>query len=336
MTTFLVIAALLVVAALALLALPLLRDPTGRGTPARWSWVLASIAVVALAAGLYSYRSNWNWAPASEEMTPANMVSRLARRLEKQPDDVEGWLLLGRSYTQLEQHGLAAKAYQRADNLSPGRNVEALTGLAEALILSGQGDLAGRPGQLFEQALALQPDSIKALFYSAAAALERGEFPLAQTRFERLLAGNPPEQVRDLIRRTLEDLRQRAAVAQAPVPGAANAAVVVPVRIEVAPAIAAQVKAGAPLFLVARQPGVRGPPLAAKRLEARFPLEAELSATDAMMGGAGFKAGDRLEVTARVANQGGALARSGDPYGTVQVTVGQGGRIAVRIDSVTP
>jgi cytochrome c-type biogenesis protein CcmH len=352
MTTFLWIAALLLLFSLAVLAWPLWRRLAVGPERARITLVLLGILVVASSVGLYRSWSNWSWAPAATELTPQNMVSRLARRLEKEPDDLEGWLMLGNAYAELEQYPLAVRAYQRATRVSGERNVEALTGLAESLILANQGDLAGRPGHLFEQALALDPNSVKALFYSAAAALERGDFPLAQGRFERLLAGNPPPEVRDLIANTLESLRQRMAL-QPAAPGAAAPAAAAPsagpaasaqqgvaariaVRIELDPAVAAQVKDGSPLFLSARKPGVRGPPLAAKRLDARFPQDTSLDATDAMMGGAGFQSGDTLELTARVSNQGGAIARSGDPFATATVTVGQSGRVTLRINTLTP
>jgi cytochrome c-type biogenesis protein CcmH len=292
MTSFVWIAALLLALSLAVLVWPLWRGPAAGPQRARLTLVLLGILVVGSSIGLYRSWSNWSWAPAATELTPQNMVSRLARRLEREPEDLEGWLMLGNAYAELEQYPLAVRAYQRATRVSGERNVEALTGLAESLILANQGDLAGRPGQLFEQALALDPNSVKALFYSAAAALERGDFPLAQGRFERLLAGNPPPEVRDLIANTLESLRQRMALqpaapgAAAPAAGQAPAAqqgvaARIAVRIEIDPAVAAQVIDGSPLFLSARKPGVRGPPLAAKRLEARFPQDTSLVATDA-------------------------------------------------------
>ena len=60
-------------------------------------------------------------------------------------------------------------------------------------------ELDGRAGRLFEQALALDPHSGKALFYGAAAALRRGDLPLARERFASLLALGPPPNVKPIL-----------------------------------------------------------------------------------------------------------------------------------------
>ncbi len=96
--------------------------------------------------GLYLAWSNWNWKQANsgDEITPQNMVSRLARKLEKNPNDLDGWLRLGHSYTVLEQYPLAIRAYQKANELASGKNVDALLGLGEALVLSSDSEFTGR------------------------------------------------------------------------------------------------------------------------------------------------------------------------------------------------
>lgn len=345
MSEFLVVAGLLTLLAIALIVMPLVRPRAA--LPSRV--ILAVVSAVLLAGGaaaLYPAWSQWKWsAPAVAADSPAAMVGRLARRLEREPNDLEGWLMLGRSYAVIEQYPLSARAYQRADRLAGGTNVEAITGLAEALVLSDRSGLDGQAGRLFERALELDPSSTKALFYSAIAALERGERTLARTRFEKLLQGNPPPEVRRLIEEQVRMLSQEQSATSSPSGGAVAgatsapaAAVVVnvPLRITLAGSVAGKAAAGAPLFVMARVPGQRGPPLAAKRLEAKFPLELELSAADAVMGGSGFSAGQELEIEARIANGGSAIARSGDPYGTVKVRVGSGGRTAIEINQIRP
>lgn len=347
MTTFWLLALALGLFAAAFLVLPLVWRPSQRGPAATGAAVVVTLVLLGGAAVLYQSFSNWSWTPQADDGTPAGMVGRLARRLEKNPDDLNGWLLLGRSYAQLEQFPMAVRAYQRADRLASGSNAEALTGLAEALILAKESDLDGRAGRLFEQALLLDPSSTKVLFYSAIAAMERGEKPLALERFQRLLVNNPPPEVRRLIEGAVAQLQAPAAAsaaapaARAPQAASGQAAApasvaAVPLRITLDPKVAAQVQAGAALFVLARTPGERGPPLAAKRLQASFPQDVTLLASDAMLAGTGFAVGQQIEVVARVANGGGAIARSGDPVGSARVTVGQGGTIALRIDSITP
>jgi len=344
MSTFVMIAVLLALIAAAFIAVPLLRKSSQTGPVAGWAAIVATLVLLGGSAVLYQSFSNWSWAPKADDGTPANMVGRLARKLEKNPEDLDGWLLLGRSYTELEQFTMAARAYQRADRLAAGGNAVALTGLAEALIMAKESDLDGRAGRLFEQALLLDPNSTKVLFYSAIAAMERGENPVALERFQRLLAGGPPPEVRTLIEGAIAKLdasvKSDAAATGKPqpqsAPTAAAAVAAVPLNITLEGSMAPKVQQGSTLFVLARTPGQRGPPLAAKRLEAKFPQEVTLQASDAMLAGTGFVVGQQIEIVARVSNSGGAIARSGDLFGSAQVTVGKGGTIALRIDQVTP
>jgi cytochrome c-type biogenesis protein CcmH len=155
MTTFVLVAIALTLAVVALVAWPL-AFKRGAAPAAGVAAVVFALVSIGGAGVLYPVWSKWNWnAPAIAADSPAAMVGRLARRLEKQPDDLQGWLLLGKSYAVIEQYPASVRAYERADKLANGKNVDALTGLAEALVLSEQSDLDGRAGRLFEQALAL-------------------------------------------------------------------------------------------------------------------------------------------------------------------------------------
>jgi cytochrome c-type biogenesis protein CcmH len=343
---FLLIAALLALLVIAPVVYPLLKR-NGVGTSAALAGVIVALGIAGGATLLYPIWSNWKWSvPEPAADSPAAMIGRLARRLEKQPDDLQGWLLLGRSYAVIEQFPLAARAYQRADNLAKGKNADALMGLGDALINGEQSDFSGRAGKLFEQALELDPSSVKALFYSAIAAMERSEFPLARARFTRLLEGSPPPEVRRVIEEQIRGIDAQASLAGgAPAPAAATAAqpgaaatqaVTVPLRITLSKAVAAKAAAGAPLFVLARIPGQRGPPLAAKRLEARFPQDVDLLSSDAMLAGTGFTAGQEIEIEARVANGGSAISRSGDPFGTAVVRAGGKSRTVIEIAAVKP
>jgi cytochrome c-type biogenesis protein CcmH len=358
MSLFVVVAALLTLAALGALIYPLLRQRPD-APPA---WPLVSVLLLLVAGGgaaLYPVWSNWNWSestPAAD--SPAAMVGRLARRLEKQPDDLAGWLLLGRSYGVIEQFSLSARAYQRADKLANGSNAEALMGLGDALINGGLGDFSGPAGRMFEKALEIEPNSVKALFYSAIAARERNELPVARERFARLLEADPPQEVRQVIEEQLRAVDAMAVMvgkgaggaaaaaatagavatagAAAAAPAGTAAAVSIPLRITLSAAVAGKANAGAPLFVLARIPGQRGMPLVAKRLDAKFPQQVELLSTDAAMGGSGFTAGQELEIEARVANGGSAISRSGDPFGVVRVKAGAKGPFSIEINQLKP
>lgn len=340
MSGFLVFAILLALGATAMLLVPLLRRRVGASAPALITAAICLVAIAGGSAALYPLWSTWSWAAPPPGSDVENMVGRLARRLETEPDDLEGWLMLGRSYAQMGQYPLSIKSYRRADRLAKGGNAEALAGLGEALILAEQSDLKGEAGKLFERALEADPNSIRALFYGAMAATDRGDTDVARARFQRLLSGNPPPEVRNLIERQLQVLdveSQQRAGAPAGGSGAAAATPSLQLRVTLAPGVAANARKGAPLFVSVRPVGQGGPPLAAKRLQASFPQDVDLGAADSMIAGRGLTAGQEVEITARVANGGTASASKGDPVGTVRHKVGAtGARLALTIDSLTP
>jgi cytochrome c-type biogenesis protein CcmH len=146
------------------------------------------------------------------------MVERLLHRLNDHPDDLAGWMMLGRSYVALQEYPLAVRAYGRADRLAGGRSAEALIGEADALIQMDDTEIEGRAGQLIERALTLDPTSPQALFFGAAVALHRGELPLARARFSRLLTLNPPASVRKILEQEITGIDQKLAGQPDPAP----------------------------------------------------------------------------------------------------------------------
>lgn len=347
---FVVFAAVAALIALAWVARPMLRRGLdGEAAPARAAAAVVAVVLLGGSAALYAAWSNWTWEPAASGDTPADMVAKLARRLEKQPDDVAGWLMLGRSHAALEQYPLAVRAFQRADRLEGGRNAEALTGWAEALVLGDPAEIEGRASRLFEQALAIDPDERRALFFTALAAQRRGDTALAIQRYQRLIDLGAPDNVRPILEQQIATLRAlppaaSGAAGAAPAgaspeagasPDASASAATVRVRVAIDPAIAGRLPAGAPLFVFVRALGQPGPPLAVRRLDARFPASVQLGSADLMIQGRGFAAGDRVEVVARVSLGGQPTASPGDPFGRIEYEVGRDGERPLVIDALT-
>lgn len=335
-TAFILIAGSLAAGAALLLLLPLVKRRGDERPAAAVTAVVVVIAVLLGGAGLYAAFSNFSWqAGAAGGDSPAAMTARLAQRLARESGTLDDWLKLARSYEVLGQYPLAMRAYQRADQIAEGQNAEAITGLAVLLVNQDVEELRGRAGRMFERALELDPGSRKALFYSAFGALGRQEPALARQRMNVLLADEPDPQLRGILMQGLRSAEQmEAGVGQASA-GEANAAKVA-VRVTLAPDVADKVKAGAPLFVIARDPATPGPPLAVKRLTASFPLEVELTGADAMLPSRRIEAGQRLEVVARVALGGTPTASSGDPFGQVSYHVGQDGKLNLVIDRLAP
>ncbi len=342
MITFVLLAAALTMASVVAVAIPLIRRRPEGAASAPWTALAAAGLLVVGSAALYVTWSNWPWHATKGADSPESMVSQLARRLEHQPNDLDGWLMLGRSYTVLQEYPLAVRAFGRAVQLSGGKNAEALTGEAEALALTDENELDGRAGRLIEQALALEPDSGKALFLGAAVAARRGDLPLARQRFAKLLSLNPPDAIRPMIEQQIAAIDEKlsgnpakAAAVQQRQPAGEAGSPLVRVNVTLAPSLASAAGA-APLFVFVRDPAQGGPPLAVKRLESHFPQSVALSAADSMVPGRAFSPGQSVQVVARIARSGTPVAASGDPFGEVTYRVGQDGLVSLVIDRLTP
>lgn len=352
MTLFVVLAAALTVLGVALVAVPLLKARPAEYAPAPWAALIATGILAVGSTVLYLSLTNWSWRSPPADDTAQTMVARLARKLEKDPQDLNGWLMLGRSYTVLQQYPLAARAYERADRLAGGNNAEALVGEAEALSLGDESQLDGRAGRLIEKALQVDPDSGKALFFGAAVAMRRGELPLARERFSRLLSQNPPDNIKPLLQKQIESIDQQLsgsppamgpfAAAAGPSGAAGRAAAPtdpnakVRINVMLAPSLNSSASGSAPLFVFVRDPEHPGPPLAVKRLDNHFPQTVELTALDSMVPGRAISSGQKVLVVARIARSGSPVGASGDPFGETPYTVGRDGLINIVIDRVQP
>jgi cytochrome c-type biogenesis protein CcmH len=360
MTTFIVVAAFMAVLAAAAVAVPLFRDRQSRLLGA-----IAGVLIAAAAAGLYPLWSNWNWrAPAEFQAADPKvlaMVAKLEGRLRDEPQDLDGWLMLGRSYMALERMDDAIIAYDHAVKLGP-KNAEAALGLGEAMSLRAGGSITPAAAQLFEQALVLEPDSPKALLYGGFAAAVRGDYAVARARWEALKGLHPPPEIEKLLDARIAELGPAAGAGAAAVtpasgsgagPGAFGASAAGPagaspggtgpggagepspaavagaevtVTIGITPALKARLTSDAPLFIFAREPGGAGPPLAAKRLtSAAIGTQIRLSAADSMVPGRALVNGQHVAVTARVSFSGQPLPAAGDLYGELTYDVGHDG-----------
>ena len=206
-------------------------------------------------------------APASVATTPqgipaiGEMVTSLATRLKQNPDDLEGWLMLGRSYVSLEQFDAAREAYQRAYLMTGGQNLTAALGYAEAMALTDRATLSGEAGVLIEAALKTAPQNPKALWYGGMSAVAQGDSVLAAERWRRLLNQDLPDPVRQVVRQQLASLDAPMA-AEPSASGPTGAGMVIAVEITVAENLRGQVDSSAPVFIVARDPDQAGPPIA--------------------------------------------------------------------------
>ncbi len=140
----------------------------------RWMVYVLVLAIPLLAGSLYLKLGNVEAISHSDEMAKANpgmpsaadinkMVAGLAERLKSSPDDAKGWLMLGRSYVQLEQYPSAVDAFANAYRLL-GDQVEVMLQYAEAITIANNKSFNGKPTELINKALSLEPDNMNALW----------------------------------------------------------------------------------------------------------------------------------------------------------------------------
>jgi cytochrome c-type biogenesis protein CcmH len=357
-TGFIIACAAMIAAALLWILLPLLRTKAPDASASRKERLISAIAlalfVPALAATLYVTLSKWNWtetdAAMAREQQMDDLLGKLKAKLAENPNDVNGWLLLGRSYGTMQQYALALDAFQNAYDKSQGENVEAIIGLGEALAMTDEASLGGRAGRLFDDALAKAPNHPKALWYGSIAALQAGDLRKGRDRLQLLLAQNPPAELRSVLERQIQDLDQQLAEAGQGAPAAAGsegaaapAQRSIRVAVSIAPQVRDQLKSGSmPLFILARDPSAGGPPLAVQRhSSADLPLTVELSERDAMIAARTIASVPRVQVVARLSRSGTPQARSGDFYGEAEYdfskNAGAGGStLNITIDRTVP
>jgi len=256
------------------------------------------------------------------------MVERLAARLRENPDDVEGWKLLGRSYGALGRFPEAVDAYVKAATRAP-RDAQILADLADVLAMSRGQRLAGEPEKLVLRALELDPQNLKALALAGTAAFERKDFAAAVRYWQRMLP---------LVAAGSEDARSiQASIAEAQSflkPGAASVAALKG-SVRLAPELKAKASPDDTVFIFAR--AAQGPPmpLAVKRAKVReLPLEFALDDSMAMAPGMQLSGFPRVIVGARVSKSGSATPQPGDLQGASPAVANDASSVTVVIDSV--
>lgn len=201
-------------------------DPADqRPSPQRPSWRLWSallIVLVAFTAGVYAWLGNmqgWTVVPepgaqvmphSMERAQFEAMIQRLAQRLEAQPDDADGWAMLGRSYAVMGMPGPSVQAYRRLVVLRPD-DAQAHADLADALASLQQGRFDGEPAQAIDRALVLDPHNVKAHALAGTAAFNRGDKRSAERHWQTALdAAEPGSRMAAQLRDALDEVSRSA------------------------------------------------------------------------------------------------------------------------------
>ena len=268
------------------------------------------------------------------------MTQKLADRLKQEPNDVEGWTMLGRSYAVLGRHPDAVPAFKQALALKPD-DPNLLTDYADALAVVNGRNLEGEPSKLIARALEIDPNHLKALSLAGTAAFLRKDFTGALRQWEKLAQVAPESDFVRQIQRGIDEARRQAglpapaAQAQAPGTAAAGTAESVSGTVTLAKQLAGKAQPDDTVFVFARAAEGSRVPLAILRKQVKdLPLKFTLDDSMAMSPAAKLSGSSKVIVGARVSKSGGALAQPGDLQGlSAPVNVGSTG-LAIEIGQV--
>lgn len=329
-TRFLVIAAIMVVAALACVLVPLLRSARREGRP-RAPFVLALIlALVTPPVVLGAYLmigtpQALQSAPADDHATLAEATQQLQASLQRKPDNAEGWALLAQAYSALKQPRQALDALNHLLKLKPD-DPDAMVAWVEATAETSPThriDDASRAK--LRRALQIEPTHQRALWLLGISDFQRGDYADAAKQWKTLLPLlQPGSRVAIAVQQELaaaeahtgggtQDALAAADPAAATSSAATHAEVALAVTVRLDPKLAAKVQPADTLFVFAR--AVDGPPmpLAVARLKASE-LPAKVTLTDAMAMTPAMTLSKfaKVSVAARISKSGNAMPQAGD------------------------
>jgi cytochrome c-type biogenesis protein CcmH len=247
------------------------------------------------------------------------MIQQVEEKAKADPNDGEAWSMLAKTYAVVGHWPEALAAYEKAIKLKPDTPA-VMTGYAEALAITNNRILKGKPIELVLQALEKDPDDIKGLELAGIAAFQDKGFAKAAYYFKRLHKLLPPESpyAQDI----LEAQKEAARLSHTALTGMDNLAdqsagkdkaapphgATILGKVDLSPALKGKIGANDVVFLFARAAGGGAPVAAIRSTATKFPLEFELS--DAMAMNPDNKLSNFKEVTLTV-----RVSKSGDPKG---------------------
>ena len=283
---------------------------------------------------LYQYFSSdvGGTGPTEQELQAARAQSfeqslaNLEQRLQQEPNDFEGWRMLGQSYFVTERYKKALHAYQKASSLVEDRDPDVLVLLAEASAFSNNELFGEYEDQLLNAAITLNPNHQRALWYLGFADYSNKKFASAADHWQKLVNLVPSDRpdVKQSLSTFLNDAREKAGQDVAQLEVDTNAAAKknnqaikdtrsITVNVSLSEELQSKVNPNDTLFVYAR--AVQGPkmPLSLARLTVSdLPLTVTLSEEMKMIPNMGLSTFDQVQAIARISRSGQAITQAGD------------------------
>lgn len=325
--------------------------------------LLAAILILPLGAlGLYRYLGEpraldpaaiAKAAPADHGPEMEQAIAGLEAKMKANPDDIEGWLLLGRAY-KAQQRFVAARDALKSALDHAKDNPDVMVEYAEALALSSEShQLEGEPRKLLAQALAIDPASQRGLWLLGIAEYQAGNWQAAIDNWQKLEAQLPADSdVKRSVETQIAQAKLKAGMPTDNAPALASAAAApttpptatdasgphITVQVSLSPKLADKVSPDDALFVFAKAANGPPMPLAVKRLRAGdLPTTVVLTDGMGMMPSMKLSQFPQVILGARVSKSGNAIPASGDLQVLSAATpVGTMAPVSLVIDQVVP
>lgn len=266
------------------------------------------------------------------------MVAKLAERLKQQPDDAQGWAMLGKTYGVMGRFDDAVAAYAKAAALVPD-NPHLLADYADTLAMARGQTFDGEPEALIARALKIDPDHIKSLALAGTIAFERKDYATAIQHWERLATKLPPDsEIARGVQTSIAEARQlagkRAGTAGKPMVPATGG---VSGTVTLAPALAAKAAPNDTVFVFARAAandgGPRMPLAIVRKKVSDLPVTFTLDDSMAMSPASRLSGAPQVIIGARISKSGDAAPKPGDLQGASKAVTNTQQDVKVVIDT---
>jgi cytochrome c-type biogenesis protein CcmH len=331
-------------------------DPVAKQEkPALWTAVLVAVALPLSAMGMYMWLGepdalNPIAVQSTDKVDPTQllqMAESLAQKLNDKPDNLQGWVMLGRTYRTLEKFDASVQAYDRALKLSADDDLKLER--VEVLAMKSQGNFEGEPWNVIRDILQRDPQNYGALLMAGSASYSHEKFADALKYWQQarkpLAADNPdvpgldeaiasvqqklgmPAQVAKGPSAQMNAAQTPAAAPSANTSGAPSTGLTVSGQVALAEALKGKVKPSDVVFIYATPANGERMPLAIfKTTVAQLPLAFTLDDSTAMTPERKLSGAGEVLVKVRVSKSGNAMPQSGDLAGTLgPVKVGSKG-----------
>ena len=276
-------------------------------------------------------------------------IADLEKKLKQDSDNLDGWLMLGRSYLMTQQFDAAVNAFATANELTNGSNPNVLVSYGEA-----QGFAKGQRYDsslgLFKKALQIDPGNERGLWYAGLASYQLEDYKSSVYYWERLLQQVPSDQgeVKSALQKYLNDAKQKAGIEIADLSTSTNekspsqqdkrSAARIIVNVSLSEKLEKKIVNSDTLFIYARAHNGPKMPLALVKMTAGdLPTTVTLDDSVSMMPTMTLSSMEQVEVIARISKSGQAIMQSGDIYGSVQpVSTNKSETVDVVISELAP